>query len=137
MIDQVFSTGSLRWIFEQAFLNEVTCLKPSDSVQSLIAWLLLQNLLVQSFVIMGIERIISQEQPISDASDSPDINHFPMLSDIRVNKFWRHVVWCPKAQLQRLRVIMERSCEAKVSDFDSRFVWIIRFGILQQDIVRL
>ena len=60
-----------------------------------------------------------------------------MLSDLWVNDFWRHVVWCPKAQLQRLRVIMEGSCKAKVSDFDSRFVRIIGVRILQQDIVRL
>ena len=60
-----------------------------------------------------------------------------MVSDVGVDDLWRHVVGSAKAQLQRLRIFLKRSGEAKVWDFDAWLFWVVWDHILQKDIIGL
>ena len=60
-----------------------------------------------------------------------------MVSDVGVDDLWSHVVWSAKAQLQRLRIFLKRSGEAKVWDFDAWLFWVVWDHILEKDIIGL
>ena len=99
-IYQFFGTRSLTWVFLQALLDEVLCLEASNAGKFLIVWLVKENFLIEFFLVIGVEGIVTLKDPVSDATNGPNVNFVVMLFALGVNNLRCHEMRCAQTKLQ-------------------------------------